>query len=272
MAPDAAGIDLLYVSDAGSNDVFVYAYPSGTLKGKLTGFGRPAGLCVDKAGDVFITDLTAFRIVEYRHGAAKPVATLKDPGEEPGDCSVDPTTGNLAVTNISKPYTGAGDLLIYPKAKGPPKRYVDSAIEYYQFCGYDTKGNLFVDGMKSGDFGLAELPKGQTAFTNITVNESIAYAGAVQWDGNAVAVGDYERNVIYRFSVSGNTGTEVGVTHLKGGLFPIGFWIEGSTVIGPNDEGANVMFWKYPLGGLHTKKIIGLRYPWGATVSLAPNS
>jgi NHL repeat len=271
MAPDAAEIDLLYVSDVGSNAVYAYSYPGGALKGTLKGFARPSGLCVDKAGDVFVTDLTAFRIFEYRHGGANPIAKLKDPGYEPGDCSVDPTTGNLAVTNVSKPYTGAGNLLIYPKAKGPPKRYRDPAIVYYQFCSYDDNGDLFLDGMNAGKFEFAKLPAGASSFTDITLNESFSYAGAVQWNGGAVAVGDYEQNVIYRFSISGRDGTEIGVTHLKGADFPIGFWLQGSRVIAPNDDGANVMFWNYPAGGSHTKLIRGLHYPWGATVSLAPN-
>src|SRR5579862_833352 len=53
MQPDAKAQDLLYVSDLGANDVAVYTYPKGSLVSKLTGFGSVAGLCSNKAGDVF---------------------------------------------------------------------------------------------------------------------------------------------------------------------------------------------------------------------------
>jgi hypothetical protein len=269
MAPEAKTRDLLYISDVGTNDVYVYSYSQGKLVGTLKGFSRPSGLCVDAAGDVFVTELNAFKVREYAHGGTRPLATLSDPGEDPGDCSIDPTTGNLAVSNVSTPSSDPGDVVIYKNARGIATIYRDPEISYDEFCGYDNQGNLYVDGMKSGAFQFAELPSGKTTFTNITLNESFSYGGAAQWDGKYMAVGDYESKVIYQFSISGEYGTAVGSTHLQDSSFAIGFWIQGSTVVGPNDDSANVMFWKYPAGGSHTKTIGGLRYPWGSTVSLA---
>jgi hypothetical protein len=267
--PNAVGRDLLYVSDVGTDDVNIYTYPEGRLEGTLSGFQRPQAMCVDKSGDVFIPDLEAFKIYEYRHGAKKPKAALRDPGEDPDDCSVDPTTGDLAVMNLSTPYTGPGDVVIYSHAKGKPKRYRDPKITYYLFCGYDNQGNLFLDGMNSGQFQFAELPKGSQTFTNITLNESFRFGGAVQWDGHNVAVGNYESNVIYQFDIDGAAGTKAGETRLRGSDYAIGFWIQGKTVIGPNDDSTNVMYWDYPAGGAHTKRIRGLHTPWGAVVSPA---
>jgi hypothetical protein len=44
MAPGAEKIkELLYVSDAATDDVFVYDYASGNEVGKLTGFDQPLG-------------------------------------------------------------------------------------------------------------------------------------------------------------------------------------------------------------------------------------
>jgi hypothetical protein len=160
--------------------------------------------------------------------------------------------------------------LVFPNAHGTPKKYRASTIYYYQFCGYDNKGNLYVDGTKSSVFQLAELPRGHSSLINIKLDKKMAFAGAVQWDGTLLAIGDYPSNAIYRFHVSGNTGTNVGETHLDSASFAIGLWIDGSRVIGPNDDGANVMFWNYPQGGPHTKVIEGLHYPLAATVSLAP--
>lgn len=267
MAPDAQGQDLLYVSDIGTQDVKVYSYPAGKLKGALTGFTEPWGVCADTTGDVFVTDLKGFRILKFRHGAKKAAAILKDPGEEPGGCAVDPTTGNLAVANVSTPYTGPGNLLVFVHARGKPRKYHDKTIHYFQFCGYDNSGNLFVDGVKTGKFQLAELPKGHSSLTDIALDKTFTFAGGVQWDGTSLAIGDYEQNAIFRFQISGNSGTKIGETNLDGASFPIGFWIQGSTVIAANDDGASVMYWDYPGGGPHYKTIAGLRYPLSAAVS-----
>ena len=91
IAPDAKKKDLLYISDRGTNDVYVYSYPRGKLNGTLTGFNDPDGECVDKTGDVFITNFLSSNIIEYAHGGTSPIATLSDPGYYPADCSVDPT-------------------------------------------------------------------------------------------------------------------------------------------------------------------------------------
>jgi hypothetical protein len=269
MAPDAKKADLLYISDLGTGDVYVYSYPKGALEGTLTGFNRPWGLCVDKAGKIFVTDESGFQIREYAHGGTTPLATLKDPGEDPGGCSVDPTTGDLAVANISTPATAAGDVAIYKKARDHRKAYKDRAILYYEYCTYDNQGNLYVDGMTQDAFAFAELPKGKTSFANIALNENIQFAGGVRWDGKYVAIRDYEANVIYQFSISGSGGTEIGSTPLDGSSYAVQFWIHAANVIAPNANSGNVMFWNYPAGGSPTKTIDGLKTPWGVTISMA---
>jgi hypothetical protein len=267
IAPGVGRQDLLYVSDVGTGKVNVYSYPRGKLVATLSGFQRPQAMCVDKAGDVFIPDLNASKIYEYRHGAKKPKAVLRDPGQDPDDCAVDPTTGDLAVANLSTPYSGPGNLVIY--AHGKRTVFRDPQFRYYLFCGYDNQGNLYLDGMSSGVFKFAELPKGSTSFVDITLDKKFRFGGAVQWDGRDVAVGDYESNAIYQFEIDGATGTKVGETRLDGSDYAIGFWIEGKKVIGPNNDSTSVMYWNYPAGGTQTKRIKGLHTPWGAVVSLA---
>jgi len=88
MNPDAKKYNLLYLSSRGTEDVYVYTYPGGTLEGTLTGFATPQGECVDKVGDVFITDTSVAKIYEYAHGGPSPKATLSDP-ERQGDVRLD---------------------------------------------------------------------------------------------------------------------------------------------------------------------------------------
>jgi hypothetical protein len=123
--------------------------------------------------------------------------------------------------------------------------------------------------VKTSKFQLAVLRSGHSSLVNIALNKTFSFAGAVQWDGTALAIGDYEHNAIVRFKISGKRGRKVGETHLDGASFPIGVWIQGSTVIAANDDSGTVMYWNYPAGGTNTKTIDGLSYPLSTVVSLA---
>ena len=277
MMPEAKNSDLLYVSDGG-NDVYVFSYPSGTLVGTLTGFNGADGECVDKSGNIFITNAEGY-VDEYRHGGARPFTTIGDYGFFPLDCAVDPITGNLAVTNYPGLYGVHGNVAVYKKARGTPKLYDDANFNLYYACGYDNKGGLYVDGVNAkGAVVFAELPNGSGTFTNITLSRQFQYPGAVLWDGKYVAVGTENGDAIYRFEIDGSSGTVVGRS-LLGGVVNSGqalFWLEGDRVIVPfgtgNGAKSNVGFWKYPAGGPYLKRIEGFggRQLFGVTVSLAP--
>jgi hypothetical protein len=272
MDPGATSQDLLYVSDTGTSEVYVYSYPSDKLVGTLKDFRDPGGECVDKSGNVFITNTGDDAILEFAHGGTRPIATLSDPGYFPFGCSIDPNSGNLAVANNSASSgSGQGNVVVYTHAKGKPKGdYTDPNITQMLLCGYDDKGNLFVDGFtKDNGFAFAELRSGGTTLTNITLNQSIASPGGVQWDGKYVAVGDQSTNVVYQFSISGKKGTKAGSTALTGAAEVVQFWIAGSKLIGPDADGADVGIWKYPAGGSTLKTITGLYVPLGATLSEA---
>ena len=273
MAPERKKSDLLYIADVGTSDVYVYSYPNGTLMGTLTGFDQPHGECVDHAGDVFITNGADDNIVEYAHGGTSPIATLSDTGYFPFGCSVDPTTGDLAVTNIERNGSRPGDVVIYKHAKGSPSgNYTDSKINYMYFCGYDNLGNLFVDGMNAGtaSFGFAELHSGGSSLKNIKLNEIIGLAGGVQWESTSIAVGDENAGSIYQFTIHGHKGTEVSYTQFQDTDGIGEFWIQGGNVVAPDFGYHEVQFFKYPAGGSATKVITGgLSAPFGATISKA---
>jgi DNA-binding beta-propeller fold protein YncE len=268
--PDAKAGALLYVSDTETSNVYVYTYPAGALKQTLGGFIDPGGECVDRKGNVFVTNTGGLDIVEYAHGAVTPAATLKDPGYFPFGCAVDPTTGNLAVTNFSAASgSGAGNVVIYERAKGKPKqRYSDAAIGGMLLCGFDDAGNLFVDGLtQASTTGFAELPRGGKKLVDIALDQNIVAPGGVQWDGKYVAVGDEASDTIYRFSIGRKKGTTAGSVVLNGGSAVVQFWIDGARIVGPNSGLGNVGIWSYPAGGSPTKTIGGLYVPLGTVVS-----
>jgi hypothetical protein len=164
---------LLYVSNYSADEVLVYSYPALKLVGTLTSdLVAPDGICTDKKGNVWIGNNQGGSLVAYAHGATTPTMTLSDPYAYPGGCSVDPTTGNLAVANLlTNSYSyDPGDVAIYTDAKGTPTTYSDPAMYYVYFVGYDDSGNLYVTGVSpSATFQFAELPKGGSSLINITL-------------------------------------------------------------------------------------------------------
>lgn len=278
MSPQAASEDLLYVSDS-DGQVDVFSYPDGKQVGVLKGFSSPAGLCSDSKGDVYVVNTNLLNILEYKHGGKKVIATLNDFGHYPFGCSVDPKSKNVAVANYSDTLLGPGSVSIFDGGKGVPHSYQDTAFTEYFFCGYDDRGNLFVDGADSGSYHtlFAELANGSSTLTSITLNKTIGYPGAVQWDGKYVAVQDALSRIIYRFSIAGSTGTSMGSIHLKGDVDHLvtQFWVSGTTIVVPFGtqprQAHSVGFWSYPGGGKasSTFHVPNATELVGATISLA---
>ena len=274
IAPDAASQDLLYVLD--NTNVNVYSYPHGKLEGTLRHFYLAEDACVDKKGNVLIVNLGLDRIFEYAHAGTKRIKNIDVPTGAVG-CSIDPTSGDLAVAGSTSPSNGG--VAIFKKAQGKPKYYADPGFYEYYFCGYDDKGNLFVDGQSSAGSGhvvLAELPKRGNALQTISMNQTIEWPGEVQWDGKHLAIQDQTVPVIYQFEVNGSQAMKVGATNLDGAGELHQTWIQDRTVILPNICGtscdySDVLFYKYPAGGKANKEVKKhVRGPLGVVVSLAP--
>lgn len=279
MRQDVKGRNLLYASTLGDEPVYIYAYPGGKMVGLLTGPVGPRGMCVDRSSDIFIPFIyIPGGIYEFAHGGGSPIAYLGSI-YEPNSCSVDPKTGNLAVVGGASFYPG---LVIYRykgKRFGFARSYMLSSMMSSAFCGYDDRGDLFVDGKdSSGAFVLAELSKGSANFTTLSVNQSIKAPGQVQWDGKHMAIGDtgVSPSVIYQFDISGSSATKVGSTTLKNSKTVEQFWIQHGKVIAPDPKRSCggtrtgcIAIYPYPSGGSEVK-IIELTGAYGATVSLAP--
>jgi len=269
------GQDLLYISDAGSNRVYVYALPSRKLTQTLTGFDEPQGECSDAAGNVFITNTQKSEILEFAHGGTKPIQTLKNRGYYPVGCSVDASTGNRAVTNIFGANGKYCAVSNFKNASRSPTQYTDSSIYYYYFCGYDDAGNLYLDGYTpDSTFAFAVLPSGSSTFLNIALNQPIYFPGTVQWTGKWVMVGDQQsgrsnKSVLYEFRIRGSIGYLENFTDLNEATDVAQAWLQGKTVYAPDSEGADVGFYHYVHGGNPFERIGGLSSPVGSTVSAA---
>ena len=272
--------DLLYVSDDARSQVYVFSYPSGELVGTLTGFQNPEGECSDRSGNVWIVNFTPSEVIEYAHGGTTPIATLSDPSTSPIGCSVDPTSGNLALTNEG------GILYVFSGAQGTPVPYQDSSFSTFWYCTYDDVGNLFVSGQSNSENLLAELPTNGSALKDITLNKTLD-AGSIQWDGAYLAVYDLSGGSrgpvnIDRIQISGDAGTIIATTVLNNKknrrpTVAVQYWIQGHTILGPDAARHGILrllgYWKYPEGGKQTKttNMSGDSRLLGVAVSVAPS-
>lgn len=269
---------LLYVSDSTLNDVFAFTWPNLRLIGNLSGLSLPQGECVDASGNIWIANTTKSDVLEFAHGAIKPSKTLADPGEYPAGCAVSPS-GDLAVTNIvakkGKRY-GSGSISIYKAAGGYPQVFLDPTFSRVFFDGYDSRGNLFLDGQDTvGNFAIAEFDG--KAFTPLVVSgATINFPGTVQVTGAHVNVEDQlgpnGYSVMYRTTLSGTTLTVDATAALLDGRDCIQSYVYGKAgrqkVICPDAGTPGVEVYKYPAGG----DAIGAIYryvfsPAGAVVS-----
>lgn len=245
-----SGQELLYAAVSGGYRIYIFSYPEGEfalslqLKDAITGT-----LCTDSAGDVFVP---AGNVV-FEYSFTTEVNTLTEGNDyQAYGCSVDPLTGNLAVANVLLAKR-QGVVAIFSRAQGQPKYYRDPTTGTFWECGYDDKGNLFIDGR--GATRLQELVRGGTALQNIKV--PIKSFGQVQWDGQYITVATNNAQAIYRLKVTGSTAKIVSTTHLMGSTSDrlAQPWIEGNTVIRPfshhSKYGSKVGLWKYPSGGMH---------------------
>jgi hypothetical protein len=270
MLRGAKSTDLLYVSNADDfGPVLVLTYPKGALAGQVTvPTGIPEGLCSDSAGDVFVTTYESSDesyIYKYAHGGTEPTATLSDPGAPQG-CAIDPTTGDLAVTNNATASYGPGNVIVYAAGQSVPTQYSDPNVRVFLFCAYDEKGDLFAD----GDGALDMLLAGGQSLNEISLNQPID-PSSIQWvtKDRRLAVVDYRsppsQYDVYQIKVSGSTGTVTGPIILKTGKSrrdrsspDVQFWTGDERVIGPANLGSNTTrldFWRYPGGGWPTKSI-----------------
>ena len=279
MKPEAYTGALLYVSDPGAGVVNVLTYPNGKRIGKLTGFVEPRGECVDASGNVYVTDEGASDVLEYAHGGTTPMRTIEDPGQKPYDCAVNLNagnlTGNFAIVNAGTTSGGPGSVTVYGgRVAGTYKMTNFSSLQFLGYTHQENVSNLFVDGLdKNGKFLCAILSPHRTKFHLITLPQSIALPGAIQWDGKYLAVGDQGgpggTTVIDRFSIHFGELQFVDSVPLSASVAQ--FFPDGSTVIGPFIGSGSVGFWNYPAGGSPAKTLSFFVAPFGSVVSNPPS-
>jgi hypothetical protein len=271
MLPESKGAELVYVSLQGAygkQGVDVYSYP----EGKQVGFLQPdseetyEGLCADAHGNVWVVGWISNGqdfFDEYAHGGTQPINGLSGSGV-PSGCSVDPSTGNVAIAAFDDYSVRQGDLAVYQKGQGQPTDYYDGSITNYYFCAYDDKGNLYADG--NADY-INELPGKSSTLRHVYLSKKIV-PGSLQWNAGKLTVtvvGGAKGPVhVDRVTIEGSGAQIAGTSSLKtyddkGQYLDVEFWIQGKTIAGTGPTGAGptkaLYFWPYPTGGKAIKTI-----------------
>lgn len=251
---------LLYAE--GASQTYMYSLPGGQLAGKIAVGGN--GACTDNNGDIVFTTAGSSNgqtvNYEYSSGGAKLLGTLVDPGDWVSlMCSIDPTTGRVAITSWADASPSGGyNVEVFKNRKSNPKVYWGPKNTAIISCGYDDKGNLFVGALGPNNYGfeLLELTNGGDSLVSIPLDKSFGEVnpGTIQWDGQYVAIDLPQKHAIYRVSVAYGVGTVVGSTQLTSGGRDT--WLENGMVAAAHGRDAHKLaLWHYPQGGRPFKLI-----------------
>ena len=274
---------LLFISDDSTYDVYIFTMPAMALKGTITGFSEPQGMCTDKSGNIWVTNTGTLQIIQLlRTGTV--LNTLTDPTGYPVGCAVNMSNGDLAVTNIFNT-SGAGTIELYANASGTPTSLSNSNQYEYFFPTYDTSGNLYVDGFSnSGTWILSGCPAGSSSCHTLSVSGASPYfPGGLNWDrvGGNLIIGDQEcggnlESCQYTATVSGSSVTITATTILndvnghggdvdQGTLAPFSKYFAGPLIsFGSATTSANR--WSWPAGTV-TNYSTSVSYPIGSAIS-----
>jgi hypothetical protein len=275
--------EYLYVGGAGEDAVYVYDYKTHNPVGELTGyFNDPAGECVDKHGDVWITNYLGTYMVEYARGNPYPITTLTTPMFTNG-CSVSPN-GDLAASVFEGYSYTAGSILVWPGGSGSNPTTYQNANDctYLEPPAYDNNGNLWVEGFTGSVVNVCEIAAGTSSgsgngLNEVNTNFTISAVGAAFWDGQYITFTDpayhTTQTAVYQATQAANgklklKGTTVLSDSCQSGSaavtdpFVVGTTNtpkttnQGTKIIGGDADcvgsQGGLRFWKYPNGGNET--------------------
>jgi hypothetical protein len=295
VSPDAGSNRyLLFISDHATGDVDIFALPGLKLEGTLTGFHDLGSECSDRSGHVYIVSQALNGTIGEYSRTGSLLNSYTDPYGSPAACAVNPTNGDLAVTdNIS--YCGsdcsAGHVLIFSSPSSPPKVVQNPVEDNYDSVGYNPRGVLWEDGSDfNGHVLLSSCGNKKCKTINLS-GGSIYSPGTVLWDKthanwvifdlncNRYGSGSgYGGACSYPVSAQGVLGPQTMYLTDNGGqvcdlvqavIAPGGKSVAGGDYDWCGYDHSVVARWGYPSGGNPTKEYIGAE-PVGAAISAMP--
>jgi hypothetical protein len=288
VSPDAARLPrLLFISDDGTDDVYIFSMPAMTLMGTITGFDEVQGMCDDASGNIWITNTESFQIFQYSRTGSL-LKTLDDADGYPVGCAVNKKNGDLAVTNIIDASGELpGNIVVYTNASGSGTEIANPDQSEYFFPTYDLRGNLYADGFSRSSYVyvLSECPSGSSTCHSLSLSGgSIVFPGGLNWDRvkNDLVAGDQEcldeaASCQYQITISGSTATITGSTTLsnyngtgcdvdQGTIAPFSRYFAGPCITEDSAD-STAARWPYPAGGDPTNYSTSVDFPIGSAIS-----
>ena len=248
--------------------VTLYSYPQLSQLGSVSD-PNAAAMCSDKDGNVYVAESGTSELTEYQAGTLTVMRTLADTNYTPVSCAINPKNGDLAVANSGGTVNGKakpGSITIFKKATGSPKVFTNKSMSTFAYCGYDTKGDLFADGLATdSSVALTELV-GQKLTSLPVSGFTIAQPGAVAWDTfhGALLISD-NSGELYRFYIKDGTAQySDSATALHGALsLNSNVAFKGKFIAGATSSAIAV--WQFPSGDgpkyfLDTTNVIGVAF------------
>lgn len=286
ISPDAKKAPrLLFVSDDSTDDVYIFTMPAMALKGTLTGFAQPQGMCTDGSGNVWIANSGTSQVLQYSRTGTR-LRAIGIAEMLPVGCAVNKTNGDLAVTNLVSTIGGSGNVEIFPpgSSSGTPLENPDQ--NSYYFPAYDPAGNLYVDGFTSYNVPIfSKCAAGSGSCSTLSLSGgTIFFPGGLNWDRihNQLLAGDQSCNseassCLYAMTISGSAATIVGSTPLsdydggacdvdQGTLAPLSKYFAGPCISKGSASSAAAR-WPYFTGGKPTNYTTTPAFPLGTAIS-----
>jgi hypothetical protein len=259
--------------DNGVVDLFTAA---GTQVAQLTGFRGPHGMASDIKGDLYVADSYNSRVQIYAAGFASPPTTLSDPGQIPSDVDSFANGAYVAVTNFVTTSSGPGSVSIF-KGSTLQNNITSSNLRYAEYCAFDGKGNLYLDGLDPSGYGiLGEIPNatsGGSTFEQLATANFIGFPAGIQVTtaGGRIAIEDADSLAIYTYNPpsGGSLGAPTRMTPLGGSSFPLSFaFTKDMTNLYLADGGnaQDAAEYAYPTGGKAVSTITVGGAPYGTAV------
>jgi hypothetical protein len=241
---------------------------AGTIEGTISGLSSPQGLDTDANSNLYVANGGAGTVLIYATPYTGEPTTLSDPGYFPGGVAQFNKGEYVAVTNVISNSGGAGNLLLFKNGE-LVATITNSSFKYYNFCAWDSAGNLYVTGQNSSrGTVIGKVPdatKGKTTLNVLKTANSIALPGGIQvTHAGLIAIvdqGSGSGSTIYTYNppVDGKLGSPVSTISLTGSRDILGFAFLSSDDDVWAADSANTAFafaeWAYPAGGSNVKSV-----------------
>jgi sugar lactone lactonase YvrE len=183
------------------------------------GLGRPGGLAVNAAGDVYITDVDGDRVLKLAVGSNEPTVLPFTGLHSPGRIAVD-AAGNVYVSDFvteSTDFAHVPDQRVVKLAAGSNEQSVLPVTPpgSVQRLAADAAGNVFVASFDKGDTTVVKLAAGSNDQTVLPF-EGIKSANAIAVDGTGnVYVNDGPNNRVVKLAADSTSQTALPLAGLE---------------------------------------------------------